>query len=98
MAPPPYTDQVASFSVSRSDAPVYDLQIRVNETVALYDTEDYDPSTLSGVTHIEQLFTTKTTYTGPNPLWETYAGEEYYKSYAYSYDYDENLSGDVIVS
>lgn len=99
LEPPPYTDQVASFNVTRtSDAPVFDLQIDVNETTILYDTEDYMPNALSGVQHIEQLFTTQTTYTGSIPLWDDYRSVPYYKSYAYEYTYDENLSGDTIIS
>lgn len=97
LSPPPYTDLVATFNVSRGAAPVYDLQITVNETVAIYDTEKYEPTTLSGVQHIETLISTKTPYTGPRPLWVSYQGDAYYKSYAYEFNYDENLSGDILV-
>lgn len=96
--PPPYMKNVATFNVQRpSDAPVFNLQIVVNETTTLYDTEDYSPNTDSGCQHIEELFTTQTPYTGPVPIWVNYQGVKYYKSYAYEYTYDEDLSTDIIV-
>jgi hypothetical protein len=98
LEPPPYMKCVATFNVQRtSDAPVYDLQIIVDETVTLYDTEDYAPNTASGIQHIEALFTTQTPYTGPRPIWTNYQGVLYYKSYAYEYDYDENVTTDTVV-
>ena len=96
----PYRQQVAQFNVSRtSDAPVFDLQITVDETIALFSTYDYDPGTLSGCQHIEQLFSTQTL----TPADERIQGDQSqggprYLSYLYQYDYDENLQGDTIVN
>ena len=96
---PPYTEQVASFNVTRtSDAPVYDLEITVDETTALYSRRDYNPTTSSGIQSIENMFVTKTQdpagHTIVGDLWNT----EYYHSYAYEYEYDENLNSDTIVT
>lgn len=95
---PPYTQQVATFNVTRrGDAPVYDLQITINETTALYSSRDYEPTTLSAIPSIERMFVERTSdsagHTIVGDLWPT----QYYHSYAYEYDYDENLSGDIVV-
>ena len=96
---PPYTQQVATFDVTRiSDAPVYELQITIDETTALYSRREYDPTTSNGIQSIENMFVTQTSdpagHTIVGDIWAT----SYYHSYAYEYTYDENLSGDTVVS
>ncbi len=99
--PSPYMDQVAQFSVSRDgDAPVYTVQIAIDETVAVYSTRDYDPSTASGCASIEALFATMIA----DPQAEcdlsgaTILGVRYYHAYVHEYSYDEGLTGDVEVA
>lgn len=99
MAKDPYYAQVAQFNVSRNgDAPVYDLQITVNETIALYSTRDYDPNVLSNITNIETLFADQTVTPVDQRINSQDRGGPRYNSYLYEYKYDENLSGDVEVS
>ena len=95
---PPYYEQVAQFNVTRvSDAPVFELQITVNETIALYSTRDYDINTLSSLTDIENLFATQTITPVNMRLAGDTTGGPRYNSYLYQYSYDENLSTDIIV-
>lgn len=96
---PPYTEQVATFNVTRvSDAPVYDLEITINETTALYSRRNYEPTSLSAIPYIENMFVEKT----QDPAGHTIVGElwntQYYHSYAYEYSYDENLLSDTQVA
>jgi len=98
---PPYTSQVAKFTVSRNgDAPVFNLQIAIDETTAVYSTRDYDPTTSAGVASIETLFTKRTSDVDNYPIITGYAENpvNYYHSYTYEYAYDENLTTDVEVS
>lgn len=98
---PPYTSQVAKFTVSRNgDAPVFNLQIAVDETTAVYSTRDYDPTTAAGTASIETLFTQRTSDIDNNPIITGYAANpvNYYHSYAYEYTYDEDLTSDVEVT
>lgn len=100
MAKPPYVDQVATFIITRAgDAPVYDLAITVDETVALYSTRDYDPNTLSAQTQLKTLFEGKTILPlGERLMDDVNAANPRYMTYIHNYDYDENLTGDTIVS
>lgn len=101
MTLPPYTAQVAKFTVSRNgEAPVFNLQIAVDETTAIYSTRDYDPITAEGVASIEALFTQRTSDIDNNPIMTGYLSNpvNYYHSYAYEYTYDEGLTTDVEVS
>lgn len=78
LAPADYFAQVATFNVHRnSAAPVFDVQITVDETVVLYSYNEYDPNTAAGQASIEQLFNKKS---GTICLW----------SYVPLYDYDES--------
>ncbi len=98
---PPYTSQVAGFTVSRNgDAPVFDLQIAVDETAAVYSTRDYDPATAAGCAGIESLFTEMTSDVDNNPIITDYATSpvSYRHSYANEYTYDENLATDEEVT
>ena len=78
-----------------SDAPVYDLEITINETTALYSRRNYEPTSLSAIPYIENMFVEKT----QDPAGHTIVGElwntQYYHSYAYEYSYDENLLSDT---
>jgi hypothetical protein len=52
-----YYDQVATFNVTRrGDAPVFDLQITVDETVCIYSTTSYDLLTAAGRASLEAQF------------------------------------------
>ena len=97
--PPPYTKPMASLNINRpSEAPVFDVEITINETVAVYSLNDFDPSTAQGVAKIEELFMDQTVDSYDNPIVGDRYTVPYYHSYVHLYDYDENLSGDIIVS
>lgn len=100
LAKPPYVEQVAQFNMTRAgDAPVYDLGITVDETVALYSTRDYDPNTLSAQTYLKTMFEDKTILPPAERLMDDdMAQYGRYMTYIHKYDYDENLTGDTIVS
>lgn len=100
LAKPPYVEQVAQFNMTRAgDAPVYDLGITVDETVALYSTRDYDPNTLSAQTQLKTMFEDKTILPlGERLMDDVNAANPRYMTYIHKYDYDENLTGDKIVS
>lgn len=101
MGLPPYTAQVAKFTVSRNgEAPVFNLQIAIDETTAIYSTRDYDPTTSEGVASIEAMFTQRTSDLGTYPITmdSNIIYANYYHSYAYEYTYDEGLTSDVEVS
>lgn len=72
---PDYFEQVATFNVIKSVC-VYDVQITVDETTALYSFNEHDPNTAAGQAAIEALFLAKS---GTTCLW----------SYVPLYDYDE---------
>lgn len=75
---PDYFEQVASFNVIRR-AVVFDVQIAIDEVVAIYGSWDYDLRTTDGVAACEARFM------------QDGSGAERL-SYVSSYDYDENLT------
>jgi hypothetical protein len=75
--PADYHVQVATFNVVRNGAaPVFDVQIAVDESVVIYGEWDFDVSTSTGCADCELCFTSS-----ERPV-----------SYVSSYDYDENLT------
>ena len=78
-APEDYFQQVATFNVTRNgDAPSFDVQITIDETVYLYFSTDYSLQSSTDVALIEALFQRAT---AANRL-----------CYVSTYDYDENLT------
>ena len=99
MVKEPYYSQVAQFDVTRSsDAPVFDLRITVNETIALYSTRDYNTDMLSSIPYVEQLFAEQTVTPVVQRINTQDTGGPRYNSYLYKYDYDNNLTGNIGVS
>ena len=75
--PSDYHEQVATFNVVRAgEAPVFDVQITLDEEVAIYGDWDFDVSTSVGCADCEACFASI-----DSPV-----------SYINSYDYDESLT------
>ena len=75
LALPDYFEQVGTFNVVKTVC-VYDVQITIDETTALYSFQEYDPNTAAGQALIESLFQA---HSGTTGKW----------CYVPLYDYDE---------
>lgn len=98
MAKEPYYAQVAQFNVTRmSQAPVFNLEIQVDEIIYLYSIRDYDPNDSAQIPSIENLFAAQTYTPVDQRINDQDGGGPRYNSYLRLYSYDENLTGDTEV-